>query len=193
MNKLDIDKVIKVFSLLKQINCSESVYAQELAKELGCKKTELMAFILDNKPLFITENDKKGLKIKNVYRNIESNPWTKEYLVKKIAENAKTLYIRQWNYYGQLGNYYVEEDVVININGPYSLRYDLWRNTKEKMERFKETKHYFESYGSTGMFSGTVLPYSLKSEHMLDLIAEGWRLEGDVPQMIKSMQGGNAK
>ena len=69
MNKLDIDNVIKVFNLLKQINCSESVFAQELAKELGCKKTELMAFILDNKPLFITENDKKGLKIKGVYKD----------------------------------------------------------------------------------------------------------------------------
>ena len=34
MNKLDIDKVIKAFSLLKQINCSESVLAQELAEEM---------------------------------------------------------------------------------------------------------------------------------------------------------------
>jgi hypothetical protein len=193
MNKLDIDNVIKVFSLLKQINCSESVFAQELAKELGCKKTELMAFILDNEPLFITENDKKGLKIKNVYKNVESNPWKKEYLTKKIAENDKTLYIKQWNYYGQFGNYYVEEDEMRDPNASYNRRYDLWRNTKEKMERFKESKHYYEGYGPNGMFSGSILPYSLKSEHMLDLIAEGWRLDGEVPQMIKNMQGGNAK
>jgi hypothetical protein len=188
MAKLDIDKIERTFGLLTKINCSNRVNASELAKELGSKKTELMAFILDNKDLFVTRESKNGLIIEGVYNTVDKNPYTIEYLRKKIAENDMVLYVRRWNFYGQYGEYYIKADYDYENKAAYDKRYDLWRNTQEKIKRFKVTGHYHEGYGPTGTFDGQPLTYCLYGSEMLDLIAEGWKLIGELPEKIKNMQ-----
>ena len=147
-----------------------------------------MEFINVNSRLFRLENDKKGLRIKTAYPSVSDNPYNQEWLERKQKEYAKTLYVRQWNCYGQLENFYVGTDASSVNDKSYEDRKYLWRNTKEKMEAFIKTGHFFEGTGSTGMWSGTTLPYCLKYEHMIALIDEGWTLDGELPEKVRQYQ-----
>lgn len=186
MKKIEINQIIRVVNLLKQVNNQFSALVAETAKEMGVKKTDLMEFINVNSRLFRLENDKKGLRIKTAYPSVSDNPYNPEWLERKQKEYAKTLYVRQWNCYGQLENFYVDEDKcdTYNSTDSYEVRKHLWRNTKEKMEAFIKTGHFFEGTGSTGMWSSKTLPYCLKYEHMMALIDEGWTLNGELPEKV---------
>ena len=178
---LYIDEIKEVYTLLTKANCTFSIYISELAKELEVKKTYLMKFIQDNPLLFKVKIDKKGLIIEEVYLSIEDNPYTQEYLDKKKSEWANKLFVSRWDYYGQPGPFYIEEDK--NPGGtdclkkPYYMNYWLWRNTKEKMEKFMKSGHFHEGIGSVDWMSGTKIPYCLSAPEMKALIAEGWELE----------------
>ena len=188
MKTIEINQIIRVVNLLKQVNNQFSALVAETAKEMGVKKTDLMEFINVNSRLFRLENDKKGLRIKTAYPSVSDNPYNQEWLERKQKEYAKTLYVRQWNCYGQLENFYVGTDASSVNDKSYEDRKYLWRNTKEKMEAFIKTGHFFEGTGSTGMWSGTTLPYCLKYEHMIALIDEGWTLDGELPEKVRQYQ-----
>lgn len=188
MKKIEINQIIRVVNLLKQVNNQFSALVAETAKEMGVKKTDLMEFINVNSRLFRLENDKKGLRIKTAYPSVSDNPYNPEWLERKQKEYAKTLYVRQWNCYGQLENFYVGTDASSVNDKSYEDKKYLWRNTKEKMEAFIKTGHFFEGTGSTGMWSGTTLPYCLKYEHMIALIDEGWTLDGELPKKVREYQ-----
>ena len=190
MKTIEINQIIRVVNLLKQVNNQFSALVAETAKEMGVKKTDLMEFINVNSRLFRLENDKKGLRIKTAYPSVSDNPYNQEWLERKQKEYAKTLYVQQWNCYGQLENFYVDEDKcgTYNSTDSYEVRKHLWRNTKEKMEAFIKTGHFFEGTGSTGMWSGKTLPYCLKYDHMIALIDEGWTLDGELPKKVREYQ-----
>ena len=188
MKPIEINQIIRVVNLLKQVNNQYSALVAETAKEMGVKKTDLMEFINVNSRLFRLENDKKGLRIKTAYPSVSDNPYNQEWLERKQKEYAKTLYVRQWNCYGQLENFYVGTDASSVNDKSYEDKKYLWRNTKEKMEAFIKTGHFFEGTGSTGMWSGTTLPYCLKYEHMIALIDEGWTLDGELPEKVRPYQ-----
>ena len=188
MKKIEINQIIRVVNLLKQVNNQFSALVAETAKEMGVKKTDLMEFINVNSRLFRLENDKKGLRIKTAYPSVSDNPYNPEWLERKQKEYARTLYVRQWNCYGQLENFYVGTDASSVNDKSYEDKKYLWRNTKEKMEAFIKTGHFFEGTGSTGMWSGTTLPYCLKYEHMIALIDEGWTLDGELPKKVREYQ-----
>lgn len=188
MKTIEINQIIRVVNLLKQVNNQFSALVAETAKEMGVKKTDLMEFINVNSRLFRLENDKKGLRIKTAYPSVSDNPYNQEWLERKKKEYAKTLYVRQWNCYGQLEDFYVGTDASSVNDKSYEDKKYLWRNTKEKMEAFIKTGHFFEGTGSTGMWSGTTLPYCLKYEHMIALIDEGWTLDGELPEKVRQYQ-----
>lgn len=188
MKTIEINQIIRVVNLLKQVNNQYSALVAETAKEMGVKKTDLMEFINVNSRLFRLENDKKGLRIKTAYPSVSDNPYNQEWLERKQKEYAKTLYVRQWNCYGQLENFYVGTDASSVNDKSYEDKKYLWRNTKEKMEAFIKTGHFFEGTGSTGMWSGTTLPYCLKYDHMIALIDEGWTLDGELPEKVRQYQ-----
>ena len=188
MKKIEINQIIRVVNLLKQVNNQFSALVAETAKEMGVKKTDLMEFINVNSRLFRLENDKKGLRIKTAYPSVSDNPYNPEWLERKQKEYARTLYVRQWNCYGQLENFYVGTDASSVNDKSYEDKKYLWRNTREKMEAFIKTGHFFEGTGSTGMWSGTTLPYCLKYEHMIALIDEGWTLDGELPKKVREYQ-----
>lgn len=191
MKTIQINDIIRVVELLKQVNNKKSALVSEVAKEMGVRKTDLMEYINLNSKRFILYNDTKGKYIHVAFPDVSDNPYNPEWLHKKQKKEAKTLYVLQWNYYGQLEDYYVKEDTKSyydNSNLSYQEKKYLWRNTKEKMDAFIATGHFYEGTGSTGSFTGTSLPYCLRSEHMLALIDEGWTLDGALPDNVKQYQ-----
>ena len=191
MKEIDIHKVIRVVDLLKQVNNANSCLVSEVAKEMGVKKTDLMEFINENTKLFLTVNSPKGKSIRYAYPSAECNHYTEEWLAKAKRDYAKTIYVSQWNCYGQLENYYVTQDAnsIYDNSCSFEDKKYLWRNTAEKMDAFIKSGHFFAGIGSTGMFTGTSLPYCLKVEHMKALVDEGWTIIGEnIPASIKEYQ-----
>ena len=188
---IDIKNVARIFGLLQKVNNSGSVYVSELAKEMNVKKTALMAFILDNPRLFKSSSDKKGATLRKVYLSPAENPYDKAFLENIKATWSKWLYVLQWDCYGKKEEYYLpdESGTRDNYKYDYSYPYDrqvwLWRNTREKMEKVKESGHFHKGTGSTGMWSGTSIPYCVSIEEMKALIDDGWHLEGELPKEVR--------
>lgn len=188
---ITIEAVIRIVELLKKANNASFAFVYEIAREMGVRKTDLTEFVLQRPSLFITGNHTKGMYVKHAFASVEQNPWTEQWLKKTQEKNRKTLYLRQWDCYGQKEEYYVNQDEVFynlskdksNIERPW-----LWRNTEEKMNAFLATGHFHEGIGSVDTWSGTKLPHCLNSNEMKALIDEGWTLTGEVPENIINYQ-----
>lgn len=188
---ITIAAVVRIVRLLKTANNEGYAYVSETAREMGVRKTDLTEYILDNPKLFVTGNESKGMVIRKAYERAEQNPANEEWLNATLTAWDKRLYVKQWNCYGQLEENYVNEDKTsydTPEKTPYDMKPWLWRNTGDKMKAFIESGHHHQGTGSTGTFSGTVLPYCLNIDEMKALVDEGWRLDGAVPQSITDYQ-----
>lgn len=185
----------KVYGLLVMANNRNAIYVTELAKELSVKKTALVEFILANEGCFKRYQDKKGMYLLNVFNGAADNPETQEWLERQKHVWSHKLQVAQWDCYGTKEEYYLLDDSAkvddfkYDNCPPYDRRYFLWRNTTEKMNKVKESGHFHKGVGSTGMWSGTTLPYCLTTDEMIALIDDGWTLMGEVPEEVKDYQG----
>lgn len=188
---ITIEAIVRVVSLLKAANNTGYAYVSETAREMGIRKTDLTEYILDNPKLFVTGNESKGMTIAAAYEKPELNPANEEWLNATRAAWRRRLLVKQWNCYGQLEEFYVEEDET-QYSVPDKTTYDrkpwLWRNTGDKMKAFIESGHHHKGIGSLDTWSGREIPYCLKENEMKALIDEGWRLEGAVPESILKYQ-----
>ena len=190
MKEIQIESIVRIVRLLQKANNEPAVLVSETAKEMGVKKTDLTEFILSHPGLFRTTSDKKGLRISNAFISEDTNPYSPLWLERQQREWAKTLYVVQWNCYGQLEDYYLPRDFTHNSYSDkrYSDMVDKWRNTKEKIDAVEKSGHFYKGTGSIDTWSGTELPYCLRAEHMKALIDEGWTLEGELPELIVEYQ-----
>ena len=191
---MDIKKVIRTLGLLKRANCQDYVRISELAKELKASKTELMAFVDDNQYLFVVgEPDMRTLKGKNpgllvfdAFEAPDRNYIRPEFLARIKEENRNTVYVSEYRILDKVYGWYVAEDAeTTGTRFPYDYDYrhkrHLWRNTAEKMRRLDATGHvhegYFDDYGG----GQTRFDRVLRGADMKALVAEGWTLEGELP------------
>lgn len=179
---MKITEIKRRFDLLTKANNENYCLLSELAKELSIKKTDLMQFIEDNYKLFsICAMERKmnngkfknlGVAIQNVYLHVDENPITDEWLKKHLEEYKDYIYIEEISNYGEILGYYVKEDK----DG--KLRENLWRNTKEKIEKLRkqgiigERTFYIGGYNdSYKRIYDTTLLQGWRN-HLKD---EGWR------------------
>ena len=171
----ELKEIKRIFDLYCQVECTNSVKVTDLAKELGIKKTCLMQFINDNPKNFKTftiDNSKKasenGLRVKNVYLNIQDNPDTIEWLEYTKKKYDKYIYINEWNNYGHIEGFYVNED---------KGREGLWRNTKEKINKLNNLGIFSEQtfyIGSWTDCSHHKIKYALTENTLHKLKELGW-------------------
>lgn len=190
-DQLTLDSIQQIYRLCSAADCSSEVPVTELAKELSVKKTLLMSFILENDKCFLVKNSPKGLLVTNVFLSPDRNPCTEEWLNRTKQEWKRKLYVSQWNCHGYLEEYYLPEEFSCSEyehKQPNNERNTfLWRNTEEKLKSLGEKRHYHQGIGSTGMcmWSDEKLPYAVSISEMENLIADGWLLEGTLPDQIK--------
>lgn len=103
---LTIDSIIDVHKLLRQMG--EKTTPQNIAKECGVRKTDMMRFVNENKSHFEMTRwqhknrfgrvDKEWLVIDNVYADPSLNPDAPEYVERRRKEHAIRLH--KIDYYG---------------------------------------------------------------------------------------------
>lgn len=125
---MEITETKKRFELLKRIYGKTYCSVPDLARELKARKTDLMDFIEQNPKLFRVEDKQKGVIILDVFLKPEDNYTTEEWLEKQIKDNERYIHISEVDDYGKIVGYY------INLDASGSRNYNLWRNTKEKIE-----------------------------------------------------------
>lgn len=140
---MEIKEIKRRFDLLSKVNNESYCLVSELAKELKVSKTDLMQFIEDNRNLFSLATLEKrmrngvrknvGTAISKVYLNEDENPKTDEWLKKQIEQYKNYIYVSEIDYYGSIQGYYVDVD-----NENCKNRENLWRNTKEKIDKLIE-------------------------------------------------------
>ena len=136
---LTVEEIATVSELLAQMG--EPVTPQNLAKELGVKKTVMMKFLNDGKYHFDMTHwrrrDKNGRTVKewitvdNVYPNAIDNPNNPEWLPMMKAKYAKYLYLTKVLDYGALYGW----KLVVDQEGRYGYG---WRNTEEKVKAVRD-------------------------------------------------------
>ena len=137
-----LEDIRKTFYLLQILNQTKNIKIAEIAEELRISKTDLMEFIIKNKDLFILQIPKSsiGLEIAKIYDSLEENPFTKEYIAKKIEDNKKRIWfvpIREYN--SIAGWQFIESsDIGDSELNPKDRSKSLWKNTKEKANEIKK-------------------------------------------------------
>ena len=188
VNMLTTENVRRVHSLLSYANNTNNIHIEELSKELDVKKSELAAFILDNKKCFTINSKEDGLYIEAVYNAPDENPNNDEWLDKRRIDYKNTLYVTQlvnnsFIYYCVKMDKY---DEYCEKSKTYETKYCLWRNTQEKINRFINTNHYhtgeLHQFGDAPIIIN--VPYCLSNDEMIALINEGWTLDGNIPKNI---------
>lgn len=177
---LDIHTIAETVRLIEKVDCCYSVLISEVAKEMGVKRTTLMAYIEQNPNLFTTEEKKdskgnvKGLAIRHVYEEEVQNPSTDSWLEKQKKDWEKKLKVFELSYYG------IREFLFIGVDGLEDRwRYHLWRNTPEKIQALEEAgliKKEKTGYGGLGDYhnwEGYILTGKVKKA----LEEAGWELE----------------
>lgn len=155
---MNIQEIKERVELFQKATCQKTVLVSDIAKELKCRITDLMKFIIDNPKLFNTEEvwtlknetyyeyvcgskhkytrqvkDKcKGLGIECIYLSPEENWRTDEWAEKQKKDFENTFWVSKWNNYGVIEGMYVDNDK------EDKMRHNLWRNTPEKIEKLKE-------------------------------------------------------
>lgn len=136
---LTFEEIEETRSLLKQMG--EPVTPQNLAKELGVKKTEMMKFLNEGGYHFDmtkwTRRDKysrvtkEWITVDKVFVNEIDNPRNPDWLPMMKAKYAKYLYLTKVEDYGNLLGWKLEVD--------QKDRYGYgWRNTEEKVQAVKD-------------------------------------------------------
>lgn len=139
MKDLTFEEVEECRKLLKQMG--EPVTPQNLAKELGVKKTEMMRFLNEGKYHFDmtkwTKRDKysrvtkEWVTVDKVFINDIDNPSNPEWLPMMKAKHAKHIYLRKVLDYG----YQLGWKLVVDIPGREGYG---WRNTEEKVKAIED-------------------------------------------------------
>ncbi len=177
---MTIQDIARTVRLTKMVNCTNSVLISEVAKEMGVRKTALMAFIDQNPLLFkVTEmkdarGKTKGLAIMQCYEDEVQNPMSDAWLRKHKADWEKRLQVSEMSYYG------VREFLFIQEDSPNDgLRYHLWRNTPEKIGSLAgaglitKTKTGYGGFGDYHPWEGYLLTKQMRQA----LEKAGWKLE----------------
>lgn len=165
---MEIQEIKRRVDLLKQVTQQKTVLISDVAKELKTRQTDLMTFIEDNPKLFHLEpvwswkketyynhmpwgkvknqrtvQDKcKGLGITEAYLRPEDNFRTNEFITLMQREKAKTVWVSEWNNYGRIEGHYIAED---NHSKKDEHRYNLWRNTADKIQQLRDLGILFET------------------------------------------------
>lgn len=138
-NELTFDNIEETRKLLVQMG--EPATPQNLAKELGVKKTEMMRFLNEGKYHFDmtkwTRLDKyqrvvkEWITVDKVYQNAIDNPDNPEWLPMMKAKYPKYIYLTKVADYGvPLG-----WKLTVDKKGCYGYG---WRNTEEKVQAVKD-------------------------------------------------------
>lgn len=180
---MEIQEIKRRFDLLRKVNNDNYCLISELAKELKISKTDLMQFIEDNRNLFSLVALKKHMKngtIKNigtalreVYLNVDENPKTDEWLKKQIEQYKNYIYVSEINYYGSIQGYYVDVD-----NENCKNRENLWRNTKEKIDKLIEqniVSEYTFCIGGYNDCYNRFCKFALLGDWENKLLKNGWK------------------
>ena len=168
---MDIHNICETVRLIKKVNCQSHALVSEIAKEMGVKKTALMLFIEQNPKLFHTKESNKGLLVTEVYETADRNPETEEWLDRMKKEWDKKLHVDEMGYYGQHEFWYFPEEYDKNY-----MRYHLWRNTPEKLNKLEEMGILKKTERAHGGFGDctNVKEYVLTSKVLEELAAIGW-------------------
>lgn len=136
---LTFEEVEECRKLLKQMG--EPVTPQNLAKELGVKKTDMMRFLLEGGYHFdMTEWTKhnkyyqvvkKWITVDKVFVNEIDNPRNPEWLPMMKAKYAKLIHLRKVEDYG----YPLGWKLVVDPKGREGFG---WRNTEEKLKAIED-------------------------------------------------------
>lgn len=151
------EQVKKRYSLLKALYRTNSIKIAEIAEEIGTKKTDLMQFVLDYRDYFVLQLPKNslGLEITNIYDDLSENPFTEEYLQKKIEDNKKNIwFVPIMEYRSVAGWQLIESTEEEDPNADPSVRKKhLWKNTKEKVEEIRKLGFLHKQQFYFGPFS----------------------------------------
>lgn len=139
MKDLTFKEIKETCELLRQMG--ESATPQNLAKELGVKKTEMMRFLNEGRYHFDmtewTKTDKNSRVVKRwitvdkVFLDPINNPRNPEWLPMMKAKYAKYIYLRRVLDYGHLLGWKLVVD-------PAECKERGWRNTEEKVKAIED-------------------------------------------------------
>lgn len=139
VKKLKLNEIEETRALLEQMG--EPVTPQNLAKELGVKKTEMMRFLNDGKYHFDmtkwTRRDKydritkEWITVDKVYLNAIDNPRNPDWLPMMKAKYPKYIFLTRVLDYGALLGWKLDVDK----KGGYGYG---WRNTEEKVQAIRD-------------------------------------------------------
>ena len=181
---LTFEEVEECRGLLKQMG--ELVTPQNLAKELGVKKTDMMRFLNEGKYHFDmtkwTKRDKysrvtkEWITVDKVYPNAIDNPRNPDWLPMMKAKYAKYLYLTKVEDYGNLLGWKLDVD--------QKDRYGYgWRNTEEKVKAVKDAGLLKDTTFCKGFFGDgwneTLLAFREKDKDtaVKALKDAGWEVE----------------
>ena len=139
IEEMTFETIEETRALLDQMG--ETVTPQNLAKELGVKKTEMMKFLNENKYHFKVTSwvrrdkyqrvVKEWVTVDKVYPNAIDNPKNPEWLPMMKAKYAKYIYLTKVLDYGALLGWKLDVD--------QQNRYGYgWRNTEEKVQEIRD-------------------------------------------------------
>lgn len=172
--ELNIENVKDTVRLIERVNCQPFALISEVAKEMGVKKTQVMAYIESHPKLFILVEVKKGdkvlgLGIRAVYSEAVQNPETEEWTAEKIAQWDHKLHVAPYLYYDQLEFYYFPEELSKTKEQKY-------RNTMDKFRQLEEEgllKKTTQGYGGLSDYFKTDV-YLCDGEALKRLADAGW-------------------
>lgn len=193
---MEIKEIKRMVDLLKKANNKSYCLVQELAKEMGIKKTGLMQIIVDNPKLFDTgevwtykrvpqsfsriKNKNLGLGIKEVYIVPEDNYRTDEWLKKKTEDCLKYIHISEFDNYGRIEGYYIE----IDKDKDSRYREYVWRNTENKIKDILSlgVLHKYEFIrGGWGDCCSYPVDYAIDNDGLKMLKECGWEFNSLSP------------
>ncbi len=136
---LTFEEVKETCALLRQMG--EKTTPQNLAKELGVKRIDMMRFLNEGKYHFDmtewTKRDKcyqvvkRWVTVDKVFVNEIDNPRNPEWLPMMKAKHAKLIHLRKVEDYGYLLGW----KLVVDTNGNQG---HGWRNTEEKVKAIED-------------------------------------------------------
>ena len=214
---IDIERFIKAFGFVKQETGRHFATIGEIARMLGVPKYDVMQFTADNAPLLHLDmrteyketlvrdrnpftgktlpsshyesrvSKRYGLCVFEAYPSREENPWQAEWLHRQIHLNEKTVYISEWDNYGQIEGHYLAEDTRPSDLPDGKIYEDnrkntfLWRNTYAKLAQCEALGATFKKtfyFGGFGDCSSHEVRHAIDAEGVKKLEAAGWTIAG---------------
>lgn len=161
VSKIDdtfFQELCRRFSLLKTLMCSNTVKIFDLAEELKMSRTDLMAYILEHRGHFVLETPKVGvgLGISMIFKDLEENPLTDEWLEKKIKDNEKNVWMTPIVEYNAISGWQLLESADDPTDSTMNRFRSKWKNTKEKIKAVENLNFLHKQQFYFGAFSERV-------------------------------------